>query len=68
MKPEQQRIEKNFDNDRNTFAQRSPTTCEFELRKEQALKTAGQEIFELYNMLQFKRKHVPPHLPGYALN
>lgn len=68
MKPEQQRTEKRFDNDQNTFAQRSPTTCEFELLKEQALQTAGQEIFELYNMLQFKRKQFPPHLPGYTLN
>jgi hypothetical protein len=65
MDRELQRAERYSGSNQKLFVQLPPGVADFERFKEQAIQVTGQEIADLYNMLQFKRKQGAPRLPGF---
>jgi hypothetical protein len=67
MNREIQRTERYFGSGQKTVVQLPPEVADLERFKEQAIQATGQEIADLYTMLQFKCKHGVPRLSGFYL-
>jgi hypothetical protein len=65
MDRELQRTEKYFGSEQKIYVQLPPGAADVERFKEQAIQATGQEIADLYTMLQFKCKQGAPRLSGF---